>query len=185
MRRFILITGLLLASPVVGLAQNNQDPHYRGEGYLFFGVGPAVVGVPEFIPSLGYSILNRRPVVEHAGFGGEAFLYKGLGLGAEVGYARWSTPGGFNEWAGIASADLSYHFPLKAAHSRLDPFVLGGYTLMFHHGSDSAGNFGGGLNLWIAKHAALRFEVRDETHSSLSPSGYRQILEFRVGLTFR
>jgi hypothetical protein len=114
--------------------------------------------------------------------GGERLFYKGIGFGGEVGYARW---GGYGGRTGIGSADIVWHFRSKAANGKADPFVLGGYTLMFNHYVASAANFGGGVNLWVAKHAALRLEVRDETHSPLSPEGWRQILEFRAGLTFR
>jgi hypothetical protein len=67
--------------------------------------------------------------------------------------------------------------------------VLGGFSIF---GPTSVGggrgapgaNIGGGINLWLAKHAALRFEARDHGGGSDYIPG-NQYLSFRVGMTFR
>ena len=178
MKKFIATLALLLMVPGFASAQKSEDPHYRGEGYFFFGVGPGIIactGVFTCGPT-------TRQVVKHVGFGGQGFLHKGLGLGMELGYARWWADG---EEAGIGSVNLSYHLRRTAAHTRVEPFVLWGYTLMFRRSEfHNVTNFGGGVNLWMAKHAALRFEVRNYTPVNI-PRGYQNFVEFRVGLTFR
>jgi hypothetical protein len=69
----IATAALLMMVSTLASAQDADHP-YRGQGYLFFGVGPGV--------GSGYN-----PVIKQVGFGGEGFLYKGLGAGAEAAYA--------------------------------------------------------------------------------------------------
>jgi hypothetical protein len=167
---------LLLVVPALASAQNTNH-QYRGQGYVFFGLGT----------SMGYPF--SYPAVRQLGFGGEGFLFKGLGLGAEVGYAWW---GGYDD-AYVGSVDVSYHFRRGSPRRGADPFVLGGFTLYAptSHGErgTAAGNFGGGVNLWVKEHAALRLEVRDHVNGN---SGFgppfgpgNHYLSFRVGMTFR
>jgi hypothetical protein len=125
-----------------------------------------------------------HPFFVHEGGGGEGFLYKGLGMGAEVGHASWGQ--GLEDSAWIASGDLSYHFGRHARPGRVDPFVLGGPSFVgpTHVGRGSlGGNFGGGANLWLAKHAALRLEFRDIVGAKYWV--YTHYLSFRIGMTFR
>jgi len=75
-----------------------------------------------------------------------------------------------------------------AARCKLDPFVLGGFSLVgptFKGGGRGGppGNFGGGANLWLNQHATLRFEVRDVIGSSFWQCSNQ--VSFRVGVTFR
>ena len=49
---------------------------------------------------------------------------------------------------------------------------------------EPAASVGGGLNLWLGKHTALRFEARDYINNGAYIPGY-QYLSFRVGVTFR
>ena len=164
---------LLLMVPALASAQNTSHP-YRGQGYLVFGFGFGTGISPTY-----------RPVIEQVGFGGEGFLYKGLGAGAEAGFVSW---GANYDTAVIASGDVSYHFGRHARAGRLDPFVLGGPSFVGPteagggRGS-SAGNFGGGANLWLADHAALRFEFRDVVGASFW--NFDHVVAFRVGVTFR
>ena len=173
MKTLIAKTALLLMVPALASAQNADHP-YRGQGYFFFGWG---TGTPSFF---------QHPLIVHGGGGGEGFLYKGLGFGAEAGYASW---GGYYAKAWTASGDFSYHFRRHARPGGVDPFVLGGISFvgptMVGGGRGSpAGNFGGGANLWLAKHAALRFEFRDIVGATQFWS-YSHYISFRVGMTFR
>jgi len=70
---------------------------------------------------------------------------------------------------------------------RLEPCTVGGYTLYFGDRTDfhSAYNFGGGVNLWLVKHAALRLEVRDQGNIHYFHSEFTDFVAFRVGMTFR
>jgi hypothetical protein len=171
MKKLIATAVLLLTVPMLASAQDADHP-YRGQGYFFFGWG---TGTSAYL----------RPLIFHVGGGGEGFLYKGLGFGAEAGYATW---GGYYQKAVIASGDFSYHFRRHARRGGVDPFVLGGASFVGPAQSGGgrgspAGNFGGGANLWLAKHAALRFEFRDIVGAQFWP--YSHYISFRVGMTFR
>lgn len=196
MKKLIATASLLLMVPVLAPAQETDHP-YRGQGYFFFGLGTAT----------GYS---PTPFFKHVGGGGEGFLYKGLGFGVEAGYAsyaytlplptipavrsslapvRTAPPSArYSNTAWIGSADFSYHLRRHAARGGVDPFVLGGFSLVGPTAKGGgrggpAGNFGGGANLWLAQHAALRFEFRDVVGSNYWV--YTNYLSFRVGVTFR
>ncbi len=173
MKKLSMTAALLLLMPALASAQNAQHP-YRGQGYAFFGLG---TGTKYQLP---------LPLFEHIGFGGEGFLYKGLGFGAEAGYAHWGW-GDAQAW--IGSVDPSYHFRRHAARGGVDPFVLGGFTLFAPTSKGGGrgmpgGNFGGGVNLWLKEHAALRLEVRDHLNGNGTGLG-NHYLSFRVGMTFR
>jgi len=113
MKELIATAALLFMVPALALAQN-VDHSYRGQGYFFFGMG---TGMPSYY----------HPLILHVGGGGEGFLYKGLGFGAEAGYASW---GRYYNKAWIASGDFSYHFRRHARRGGVDPFVLGGVSFV-------------------------------------------------------
>ena len=123
----------------------------------------------------------------NTGFGGETFVSKGLGLGVEAGYAGpdWSFSGGGA--VGAVSIDASYHFFGKKNHRRIEPFAVGGYSLYYgdRTATQSGFNIGGGLNFWVAKHAALRLEVRDQDHINYFHSQFTRFVAFRFGMTLR
>jgi len=179
MKKLIARVALLLLVPMLASAQD-ADHQYHGQGYGFFGLGTSW-GNPLYSPGYPY-----HPAIEQVGFGGEGFLYKGLGLGAELGWAYW---GSVENQAWMPSGDVSYHFRGNRARARVDPFVLSGASgyLPTSHGARGApaGNFGGGVNLWFEKHAALRLEVRDHVSQNGSFGPGNHYLSFRVGITFR
>lgn len=165
MRRHFVIASLLLVAPLSALAQDG-DHAYRGQGYVFFGLGDS--------PAL----------FEHVGGGVEGFLYKGLAVGGEAGYVHWGS--GYGQ-ALIGPADCSFHFGRHAARGKADPFVLGGVSVLGPNQSangrgTATGTFGGGVNWWQAEHVALRFEVREVLRSDFLE--YNQV-SFRIGVTFR
>jgi len=177
MKKLLAIAVLLLALPMLASAQDSDHP-YRGQGYAFLGLGT----------SLGFP--SNHPFIQQWGGGGEGFLYKGFGVGAEVGYGYWGSreyQAYQQEW--VASGDLSYHFRRHAKRGQVDPFVVGGVTGFFptSHGRGApGGNFGGGGNVWFKRRAALRFEFRDHVSAywnSFTPGNH--YLSFRVGATFR
>src|SRR6266568_7060845 len=160
--------GLLLLLPLLAAGQTSDQ--HRGQGYLFVGQGAS------------------SPATAHVGFGGEGFVHKGLGAGVELGYlGEWSDFSG--NGLGVGSADLSYHFRPSPQHPKVEPFVSGGYTLFFLHGHTSGVNFGGGINIWLKEHAALRLEVRDDAYGEdihrRAPVVPQHFVTFRIGLTFR
>lgn len=159
-RRTITAMTLLALIQAVAFAQNPSDR--RAWGYVFGGVGGNSGGNS----TASFSV----------GAGGEGLVYKGLGLGADIGYLAPFRAGG--QGIGIFSANGSYHF--QRSKSKLVPFVTGGYSLAFRSFTSSGGNFGGGVQYWMKDHLGLRFEFRDHVFSSDSPHFY----QFRVGLSF-
>ena len=173
MRILIAVLGFLTMLPFPALAQSVQ-PHYRGQGYAYFGLGTGTGNA-------------YNTGVEQMGFGEEGFLHKGWGFGGEAGYASWGK--GVLQKAWIGSADPSYHFGRHARRRGFDPFVLGGFSIFGptqkgNGRGEPAANVGGGLNLWLGTHTALRFEARDYFNSGDYIPGH-QYLSLRVGVTFR
>jgi len=172
MKKLMATPALLFMVPMLALAQN-ADPKYRGQGYIFLGVGSG----------------TDNPSFEHVGGGGEVLLFRGIGVGGEPG--AMGRPG---EGEGVISVGPSYHF-LHATHkSKIDPFVQGGYTGTFAGADPIEGgngilfNFGGGMNYWLFKRVGLRLDFRDYVHHrSFFPTGgeTQQYWGFRIGMTVR
>jgi len=160
-RRTMMAMTLLAVIQAGAFAQSPSDK--KAWGYVFGGAGGN---------SGGDSTASFQ-----VGAGGEGLVYKGFGLGAEIGYLAPFRAGG--DGFGIFSGDGSYHF--KSSKSKLVPFVTGGYSAAFRSGAvSSGGNFGGGVQYWMKDHLGLRLEFRDHVFSSDSPHFY----QFRVGLSF-
>lgn len=172
MKAIVATVVLLFVVPKFASAQN-AEPKYRGQGYIFLGVGSGTV----------------TPRFEHVGGGGEVLLFRGIGVGGELGAMGWPAEG-----EGVISVGPSYHF-LHAFHkSKIDPFVQVGYTGTFAGDTPIAGgngilfNFGGGMNYWFFKKVGLRLEFRDYVHHiSFFPAGgiTDQYWGVRIGLTVR
>jgi len=187
MKRLSATAGLLVVIPIWASAQNADTP---AQGQFYFFAAPVVSNtqyVTLFKPPAQFTETTKRGG-NNTGFGGEALIYKGLGVGAEASYAGadWSFSGG--EAVGIGSVDASYHFFGKRNRRRLEPFATGGYSLYFgdrtrfEHGY----NLGGGVNFWVLKHAAMRFELRDQGHVNFGgSSAFTNFAAFRFGMTFR
>lgn len=180
MKKLIVAAVLLLVLPTLALAQQ-PAPQDAWQGYAFLGAG---TGARYCAYGCG--------TIWHGGFGGEAFLHKGLGVGAEAGFAHWGPNNfGFNyNDAFIVSGDFSYHFRRRALRGQLDPFVLIGPSAYFptNHGRGLlAGNFGGGVNFWLSRRAALRLEIRDYVNPNSDLNGWPgpHSVSFRFGITFR
>jgi hypothetical protein len=182
MRVFTSIASVFFIFSSSALAQ--EPNRSRGQGYFFFALGGGTIG-PQ-----GH---QYQPDI-HVGAGGEGFIYKGLGVGAELGpvgptkncsYSGGQCPLGWFAWAfGLGSANFSYHFLPSTIDRKFEPFVTAGYSMFFHHGVFNGYNVGGGINVWMTKNAALRFEGR--FHSTGIDAVYvNQFAGFRVGMTFR
>jgi hypothetical protein len=160
---FSVIFLLVLAASQLNAQTTSSE--YRGHGYAFGAVGGAT---------------GSSDPLFHAGVGGERLLYKGFGIGGELGYL-WvgERP---DAGLGVASVDAQYHF-LNASQSRkVVPFVTGGYSLLFRSGALNAVNLGGGVNYWFKERVGLRFEVRDHFPPENADAHF---IGFRVGITFR
>ena len=115
----------------------------------------------------------------HFGGGGEAYVYKGLGFGAEIGYL--SPIKALDQGLGCLSINGLYAFR-GSAGGKVVPFISGGYSLLFRSGTLNAVNFGGGINYWFTRKVGLRLEFRDH----VSPAYFQDhLLQGRVGITVR
>jgi len=177
-RPFIGIVILSILLPALAWAQD-KDKQYRGEGYLFLGLGE-------------WSDGSGRYGLEHVGGGGEVLLFKGLGIEEELG--AMGRPGG---GVGLFSVDPVYNFRHVRKDPKLVPFVEAGYTRAFGNRgftiTENMFNFGGGFHYWLFKHVGLRLELRDYlAHTSwgywTGPQRFGETRNYpaiRIGLAIR
>ena len=132
-----------------------------------------------FLAPGGATCCGTTSMTVQFGAGGEAVVWKGVGLGAELGVL-----GSHDDFGGTALGVLSlngyYHF-IHRNNLRLDPFVTGGYTLLFRSGTANLFNFGGGATYWFHPRFGARLEFRDHVYAPQTTVNY---WGFRVGLAF-
>ena len=122
----------------------------RSNGYIFFAPG-------------GVSCCSEPVAMTlQGGFGGEGILGKGIGIGGELS-ALGTRQYFLDSVVGVLSVNGYYHF-IHGKDSKLDPFVTGGYTMMFRGSHINEFNFGGGANWWFARHLGLKLELRDQVY---------------------
>jgi hypothetical protein len=142
-------------------SEKQEGEEHRGQGYAFYA--PGALGAD------GHYLATA-----HIGGGGEVLLYRGLGVGGEIGYLTPQRD--FAAGIGMLSANGSYHFNQAG---RLSPFVTAGWTLGIRDGHTTLFNYGGGVNYWFRERVGLRLEFRDHVkHES-------HFLGARIGLSFR
>jgi hypothetical protein len=101
------------------------------------------------------------------GVGGEYVIVKGIGVGAELGVVGVRQY--FGETAmGVFSPNGHYHF-VHGQDIKTDPFVTGGYTLMFRSGHAKLANFGGGMNYWFHRRLGVGSPRSIEYHGHDRP----------------
>src|SRR5262249_9206226 len=108
MRKLIFMIPLAVLLPIAATAQSNDR---RGQAYVFVAPGTTSEG--------GATL--------HIGAGGGGLVYKGLGVGGEIGYL--GAAGGFREGIGVLSPKVSYNFLNASRSGKFAPFVTGGYSL--------------------------------------------------------
>lgn len=164
MKKSLIAICILILLPALALSQD-LDHKTAGRGYAFVSPGVAL-GEGSSMSFL------------HFGGGGEVNLYKGIGIGAEIGYLA---PFQYiSDGVGVFSVNGLYNF--EKPGSKIAPFVTGGYSLIFRSGYLNAMNFGGGVDYWFAKKVGLRFEFRDH----VSPQYFSdQLLQGRLAIVFR
>jgi len=142
-------------------------------GYVYAFAGPVVV------PKSGYTRWNGDFV--HVGGGGEGRLTGRFALGAEIGVLKPVT----NQYAvttGLVSATPAFHFISRDLKRKFDPFVDGGFSLLFGRGGAIAIHYGGGVNYWVRRRFGLRIEFR---HQIWGEEGEAvDLVGFRVGPIF-
>jgi hypothetical protein len=194
MKELIAAAVLWSMVPVFATAQNTGQ-RYRGQGYLFFAGAPSRGFDPSAVVPRGADTALQF------GGGGEWLIAHGVGLGGEY-LGSWQSWEGTSLDTRIGSINMSYHFGARKENRKVEPFVTGGYTFFnvpnVGLGHDNGGNFGGGLNIWLSRHAGLRLEIRDDIGGrDLSaefedePQGpfylrsSQHLVGFRIGVTFR
>jgi len=155
---------VILLVVLLPLAATAQSKDRRGQGYFFIAPTTTTAGV--------FGL--------HIGGGGEGLLYKGLGVGGEIGYLGASRE--LSRGIGVLSPNVSYNFMKASKSGKFAPFVTGGYTLLVGSDALHAVNVGGGMNWWFKDHLGLRLEFRD--HAALQ-FGSTHIFGVRIGLAFR
>jgi hypothetical protein len=161
MRKPIFVILLVVLLPLAAAAQS-KDHH--GQGYFFVAPTTTTAG--------GFGL--------HIGGGGEGLVYKGLGVGGEIGYIGAARE--LNRGIGVLSPNVSYNFTNASRSGKFAPFVTGGYTLLVGSDALHAVNVGGGVNWWFKDHLGLRLEFRDHVATQF---GSTHIFGFRIGLAFR
>jgi hypothetical protein len=131
------------------------------------------------------SVLSEAPAhygIFDTGGGADFRVLKRLGVDSEL--EVMGRPG---DGLGLFSVGPSYHF-LGAPHkSKLEPFIDGGYTRTFagSPGSQNLFNFGGGINYWFFKRAALRVDFRDYFNYNGRTGLTASYPAIRIGLVLR
>src|SRR5262245_22342568 len=161
MRKLIFVILLAVSLPFAAAAQNKE---YRGQGYVFVAPG----------------IFAEEYKTLHVGAGGEGLVYKGLGVGAEIGYLGFTDDLG--EGFGVLSPNVSYHFTNATRSRKFAPFVTSGFSLLFRGSAAPAVNIGGGMNWWFKERVGLRVEFRDHV---VVTDGSPHFFGVRIGLAFR
>ncbi|WP_321475782.1 hypothetical protein [uncultured Paludibaculum sp.] len=158
--RAALRTILLLAVALLPAAAQR----YNGHGYFYYGLDA---------PSGG----NLAQVMS-TGVGGEAFVWKGLAAGAELGYLFPRTEPGIG--VGLFNANGAWHLVNRDHPGKFVPFVTAGYTLGFRGGHANLLNWGGGATYWFSRHAGLRTEIRLYEYLGPYPDHFDTSLRFAI-----
>jgi hypothetical protein len=132
-----------------------------------------------FIAPGGLTFAGHTEATLHLGFGVDVPIWKGLGLGAELG--ALGPTRSFSDAVGIFSPDASYHF-IHDRSRKADPFVVAGYTLLFRTDTANLFNFGGGTNYWFSDRVGFRVEFRDHVFTRVRALHYWGV---RIGISFR
>ncbi|MCI0387588.1 MAG: hypothetical protein MOB07_02290 [Acidobacteria bacterium] len=161
MRRLIFV---ILLAGLLPFAAPAQTKERRGQGYVFVAPGS----------------FAQEVATLHIGGGGEGLVYKGLGVGGEIGYL--GIIGELGEGFGVLSPNVSYHFTNATRSGKFAPFVTSGYSLLFGEGVASAVNLGGGMHWWFKDRVGLRLEFRDHV---IVTDGAPHLFGIRFGVAFR
>jgi hypothetical protein len=140
-----------------------QAARYNGLGYTFFSAGTC----------------QHRYANVGVGGGGEGFLWRGLTLGADIGYYRF--PADRNPGYGVATLGPGYHFVNRNKPVKVDPYVSGNILGIGFApgGAAAAASLGGGVNCWFKDRMGLQIGGQVQAVSC------ERLVVFRIGLTFR
>jgi len=168
MKRLALLLCVAFLAPALVRGQESLSKSF-GHGYAFFAPGAATT----------FSCRSCTFGTLHVGGGGEAILYKGLGIGAELGYLVPMEE--MSQGFGLVSLNGVYVFR-RGGKARVEPFLTGGGTVVISGGAYGGINFGGGVHYWMRKRVGLRIEFRDHVPTESFNS---HLFEGRIGISFR
>ncbi|HUA58414.1 MAG TPA: hypothetical protein VML19_06645 [Verrucomicrobiae bacterium] len=143
-RAFPAVAGLLMFLLAGALSAQPSN------GYVFFAPG-------------GETCCGATYMTLQLGVGGEAVLKKGIGVGAEIAALAYRQDFA-GTVVGVFSPNGYYHF-LHGDNVKVDPFVTGGYSLLFRTGHANYANFGGGGTYWFHPRLGARLEFRDQINT--------------------
>lgn len=169
MKQLVTTAAWIMFLPFLAAAQDSD--HSKGHGYAYFAPGAMV--------QTGCGECDRLATA-HVGGGGEGFLTRNLGVGADLGYLTPTRSWG--DGIGTFSPNFVVRFRAKDNDNRVEPFVTGGYTLFFRSGTANGFNVGGGVNYWFKECVGLRLELRDNVWTEFGTVHY---VGFRIGVTSR
>jgi hypothetical protein len=167
------MTLALLVFPLTSLAQESRHRMYLSYGHNVHGYPGGI---------------NKHTL---AG-GGDEFLKKThFALGGDLAMRGDGPPTPGCESSDTCGLDFSlagnvtYYIPLRGRFNRMEPFLLGGYSLTTRN--DSSFDFhyphmAVGFHLWLDRDVGFRVEARDNLRLD---DGRNHYLEFRVGLVMR
>lgn len=139
----------------------SQERRYNGNGHVYFSGG---------VCQHNYTHIG-------GGGGGEAFVWRGLAVGGDIGYHRFINDTNF----GLASFTVGYHFVDRKSPGKFEPFVnITPAGFYFGAGTGGAGGLGGGLNYWFKQRIGLRTEARVHVLAN-----EEALVIVRIGLSFR
>ncbi len=142
----LLAACLVLAFSCSLASAQSEFKKPKHSGYFF--VAPGAVAV-------NYDSQSSFQV----GGGFEGFIYKGLGVGVEVGGLRVSSHTSSRQWTGMLSMNAVYDFQ-RTAKQKVCPFIAAGFTAIPQFDVGGGYNFGGGIKYWFGEHWGMRVALR-------------------------
>jgi opacity protein-like surface antigen len=164
-----VVLSLLLMASSAGAQEVFNKP--KRSGYLFFAPGAISVNVKIW-----------KDASNEIGGGFEGYLYKGLGLGIDLGAMHVADDYSTKHWTGVVCFYTTYDFQRSSAQ-KLSPFVVVGLTLVPQFMVGGGYHFGGGVKYWFSKRFGLRLEFRDHGRPGCLHT-YHDV-QGRIGLMIR
>jgi len=152
-------------------AQNEEFKKPRRSGYFFIAPGAISLNVRQF----------SRPSFQIGG-GFEGFIYRGLGIGMDIGGLRVGAEGASQHWTAMMSLGAIYDFQ-HTAKQKVCPFIAAGLTAIPQFDVAGGYHLGGGVKYWFAEHYGMKVEFRFQAR----PGNLRTYddVQARIGIAIR
>ena len=162
--RYLVLACCLPAMLLIPAFARDPSEKLRANGYVFGAPGVRA---------------DRGTATIQIGGGGEAYVYKGLGLGVDGGVMMVAECGGCR--GTVLSLNGIYSFK-SASRPKISPFISGGASLMPASDVPGGMNLGAGVQYWFRERMGLRVEFRDHIFMGYRNHHYYQA---RIGFAFR